>query len=84
MRDYGISPEDVIEMEEQQGNRCAICGKAFKKGAHYNKNIDHSHTTGKVRGLLCNKCNMMIGLGDDSVSILQRAINYLNKHSKDD
>lgn len=41
--------------------------------------IDHNHTTGEVRGLLCSNCNTILGLCNDNIIILQSAISYLNK-----
>jgi len=55
-------------------DECEICKK--KNGT---LNVDHCHTTGKIRGLLCGSCNRAIGLLKEDVSILQSAVNYLNK-----
>lgn len=53
----GITQEDFEQMKEDQNNCCAICKQPFIKTPH----IDHNHTTGKVRGLLCNGCNIKVG-----------------------
>lgn len=61
---------------EEQGDICSICKKpadALKALA-----LDHCHETGKIRGLLCTKCNMGLGLFDDDVTKLKAAIEYLN------
>lgn len=65
------------ELSEEQWGVCAICGNHPR----WNKklNIDHDHETGKVRWLLCSKCNMMLWRARDSVEILESAIEYLNK-----
>ena len=61
-----------------QDGRCAICERdvcEIPRGLY----IDHDHKTGKVRGLLCDRCNMSLGGFKDNVIILQNAINYLIK-----
>jgi hypothetical protein len=58
VRKYGITLEEVFAMRDDQGNRCAICGVPFVDIAYH---IDHDHATGKVRGLLCQGCNLMLG-----------------------
>lgn len=58
-----------------QDNKCAICGvPAVDKHTRY---VDHDHTTNKVRGILCRRCNMGLGHIKDSLSYLQRAKAYL-------
>jgi hypothetical protein len=72
---YGITPEQFDELFEAQGRVCAICktGVATKNGWH----IDHCHETKRVRGLLCHRCNLMLGNARDSVVFLAEAISYL-------
>jgi len=65
-------------MLEEQNYRCAICNNEDEVEGR-RLAIDHCHTTGVVRGLLCGKCNRGIGLFYDSQELLERAINYLNK-----
>jgi len=62
----------------KQNNLCAICHNEFKpfKDIH----IDHNHITGKVRGLLCSKCNMSLGGFDDKINNLESAIIYLKNN----
>ncbi len=70
-------------MHEQQNGKCAICGvsialvgtKNIKDGAH----VDHDHVTGNIRGLLCHNCNAGIGYLREDISLLENAIQYLNK-----
>ena len=84
-RDHGITMDDYDRMIKEQGGKCAICGTTNPHGegsvATYLKylSIDHNHETGEIRGLLCNKCNRGIGLLQDDIIILQKAINYLIK-----
>lgn len=74
---YGITPETFNEMFLQQDGKCAICGVEYHATLH----IDHCHTTGKVRGLLCNNCNRGLGHFKDSKEILMKAKEYLDHHS---
>ena len=74
---YEITIEDYENMFTLQNGCCAICGIPIKKE---NCRIDHSHETGKVRGLLCISCNTGIGLMQDSPLVLMKAFEYLNKY----
>lgn len=74
---YGISLTDYKQMLIDQGRTCKICGSSNAGGSHNIFHVDHSHTTGKVRGLLCTSCNSAIGFLKDSPEILEKAINYL-------
>ena len=56
MARYGITPEDYERMSKEQGGVCKICGNPPQPGKRY-LDVDHSHDTGKVRGLLCGACN---------------------------
>lgn len=76
---YGITVEQYNEMLNEQGGCCAICGTNEPTG--YNWHVDHNHDTGKVRALLCSQCNQAIGMMKEDVSILRRAIEYLEKHN---
>ena len=71
-RKYGLSEKHFRLLLESQDYECAICGKPDR-----NLVVDHNHNTGKVRGLLCNSCNVGIGHLQDSVLILNRAVGYL-------
>jgi hypothetical protein len=77
VRDYGISIEDYEEMLAEQNGVCLICGS--KPGTKRSKrlHVDHCHTTGRVRGLLCQKCNHMLGLAGDNPEVLRIAASYL-------
>lgn len=71
---YGITIEEYEQMLISQNNVCKICCSSD----HRKLCVDHCHKTGKIRGLLCNKCNQAIGLLKDSIELLQRTIDYLN------
>jgi hypothetical protein len=82
-RDKGMvfTVEEYDAMLQEQELGCAICG------AESNKNgtrlcVDHCHTTGKIRGILCNDCNTTLGKFNDDVELLQNAIDYLNRTSE--
>lgn len=78
---YGISHERFEEMLEEQNGCCAICGKNLLLG-RYKADIacvDHNHSSGKVRGLLCNSCNRGLGYFFDNPEFLEKAIIYLEK-----
>jgi hypothetical protein len=70
---YGITPEEYDALVKSQGGACAICGRKRKLV------VDHDHESGKVRGLLCDPCNLMIGRADDDPGALTRAIVYLTR-----
>jgi hypothetical protein len=70
---YGITLEEYQHMVEDQEGHCAICDEEPKEF-----HVDHDHETGKVRGLLCFKCNSLLGMASDSIDILSRAIQYLD------
>jgi hypothetical protein len=68
-RTYGLSPTDVLKMLEEQGGVCALCGIPHDKqnartraGDPAPFNVDHCHRTGRVRGMLCRRCNLGIGV----------------------
>jgi hypothetical protein len=76
---YDISDEDFQSMLKHQDNKCAICKTTFSEGT---ANVDHSHSTGKVRELLCSACNMGIGYLKENETTLLSAIEYINKHNR--
>ena len=84
---YGITLEDYKSMLEDQGGVCAICGVSTNKtsgrnGDKLNFAVDHCHTTGNVRGLLCNQCNRGLGMLMDSAETLEKALSYLKKYNE--
>jgi hypothetical protein len=80
---YGISLDDYNRILLDQNNVCAICKKTQIKSARNHDNylaVDHCHETGKVRGLLCNKCNQGLGLFDESIELFSTAMKYLQSN----
>lgn len=76
---YGITAEQWEEKLAQQGGVCAICKKVDPRGRRLS--VDHCHTTGQVRGLLCDRCNTLLGRVDDDRDILISAADYLSTYS---
>lgn len=78
MKRYGLAPEEYDAMVEKHNNCCAICeSPAPKKSRKKRLNIDHDHKSGKVRGLLCDKCNQALGLFKDDLKLIKKATSYL-------
>ena len=80
-KNYGLSMEQVGILYNVQDNKCAICNDVF--GNEYKTQIDHCHTTGKVRGLLCINCNWLLGKSRDNPELLRKAAIYLERSNRD-
>ena len=80
---YGLTLGDYDRMFEQQNGVCAICGqpetKKHQSGAIIRLAVDHCHNTSEIRGLLCYKCNLLLGHAEDSIQVLKSAIKYLKR-----
>ena len=84
---FGISTERLVEMQQNQNNQCAMCGRQFT--GRFTSKIDHDHRCcGKhracancVRALLCNKCNTFLGSYENE-ELKKLADNYLAKHKR--
>ncbi len=80
-RDFGITLDELKKMLEIQEYRCKICGKELKIiDGEKNKDaavVDHDHVTGKIRGVLCHSCNLMLGNAGDNPQLLLNAAEYL-------
>jgi hypothetical protein len=74
-RRFGITPEDYDAMLDRQGGVCAICKREPR--TDISLHVDHDHSTGAVRGLLCFDCNAGIGKFREDVGVLSAAIVYL-------
>lgn len=83
-RYYGLDWEVYCKMYASQEGKCKICGVEInlykdKKSQIETTAIDHNHLTGKVRGLLCSKCNKGLGSFGDNIELLKIAIEYLEE-----
>lgn len=75
-RTYGLKPGEYDRLYEMQGGRCALCQRA--KGVAKKLAVDHDHSTGRPRGLLCTPCNKgVLGQARDDVGFFVRCIAYL-------
>ena len=76
---YGIKNKEYWKMFQEQQGQCSICGcYANSERNFYNELVvDHCHKTGKVRGLLCSKCNTALGFIEDSKTIASNMVLYL-------
>lgn len=77
-KQFGITYQDLLKIKESQDYKCAICN-VHEENIFNSLAVDHDHATNRVRGYLCNNCNRGIGLLKDSVEILGKAIEYLNR-----
>lgn len=83
---YGLTMEQYESMLVAQHGVCATCHKPETTLSHWNGNakrlhVDHDHVTGKVRGLLCGRCNAALGHAGDSITTLLALVQYLQRHS---
>lgn len=86
-RSFGIGLDEYLNKFQKQKGVCAICsepetsigmGKTLRRLA-----VDHDHATGKIRELLCSRCNKTLGMAKDNLELLEKMKQYLIKHSKD-
>lgn len=78
LKRYGVTREYYLKLLDLYNHQCAICkSKATKK---HPLHLDHCHITGKIRGIICYKCNVALGYFQDSIPNLVAAINYLRHH----
>jgi hypothetical protein len=78
-REYGLTKEQHEALYEKQNKRCKICSKQIDD--MFKMHIDHCHSTLKVRGLLCNKCNQGLGLFNEDLDLFEKAVNYLKENA---
>lgn len=75
-RTYGITELEYTLLLKLQNDACAICGK---KQRYQSLAVDHDHVTGRVRGLLCQRCNEGLGRFEYSDTVLERLIDYCTR-----
>jgi len=84
---YGITYDDAFNLLKHQGGVCAVCASPVDFNVRTRSSkagmavVDHCHTTGKVRGILCHFCNIGIGHLKDDVTIVEKAFSYLKESS---
>ena len=71
LRKYGLTSEEFDAIRRRQNDECAVCHKVVAL------HVDHDHVTNRVRGLLCLKCNMALGLLADSPETIQSLLTYV-------
>lgn len=86
LRRYGITLEEYVTAMARQGGRCAICGdppdpNGIRAAARLH--VDHDHTTGRNRDLLCCRCNQGIGYFRDDPALFHRAAEYIERHRQE-
>lgn len=84
---HGLTLKQYEAMAEKQFHRCAICGDyetRANQGGIMNLNVDHDHDTGKIRGLLCNRCNRVLGMVKDDLYVLTEMKKYLETKNGND
>lgn len=77
VKKYGLTLEQYNNLLNSQNQRCSICGR-HQDELKQSLAVDHDHVSGKVRGLLCVRCNRAIGMLEDDIKLLKQAINYLS------
>ena len=77
LKTFGLTIQDYEEMLALQNNQCAICG-TLQCASGRRFAVDHCHLTGKIRGLLCLRCNQAIGKFHDNYFLLQQAADYVS------
>jgi hypothetical protein len=83
---YGLKPGQYEEMLNKQGGKCSICREPEASPDRHTGRarglfVDHDHATGRVRGLLCMRCNIGVGQFRDDVDLMKLAIEYLNRNA---
>jgi len=78
---YGLTKEAYVTLVQNCGDICPICGREFGVTAYTKPVIDHCHTSGKVRGLICRQCNIGLGAFKDNIKSMKNAIEYLKENN---
>ncbi len=81
---FGLSPEQYYQILYAQNGVCAICKQhetKMRNGSLMRLSVDHDYKTGKIRGLLCGRCNNVLSRVGENLSILQNTIKYIMEYS---
>jgi len=83
-KNYGISLEFYNQLYAEQGGKCAICGSDTPDASGRRKvfSVDHDHETGQIRGLLCVNCNSALGMLNEDIALLHKAVEYLLRYRR--
>lgn len=81
---YGITQAQYLQLAEAQDNKCAICHLPANEAGRGMLYVDHNHTNGEIRGLLCSSCNTGLGHIGDTVEALTKAKAYLERQTVED
>jgi hypothetical protein len=79
LQHFNMCEADYDALLASQDGGCAICGASEGYGGK-RLAIDHNHTTGAVRGILCDRCNLALGKFKDDPQIIKNAVEYLEQH----
>lgn len=79
-KNFGLSLDEYNKMFEAQNGRCKICDR-HQSEFNYRLGVDHNHTTGQIRGLLCKSCNSVIGYINDDSNIAKKMAEYLDEYN---
>lgn len=79
-RRHGIASDEYALLMHKQDGRCAICGHKPSPGRSLA--VDHCHHTSSIRGLLCTNCNLGLGKFKDDVTLLRKAVAYMEAHGE--
>lgn len=82
LRRYGLTLDDYEALLLKQNGRCKICGTPTSGRVSGVFLVDHNHSTGEVRGLLCSRCNVGMGNFDEDVTRLRRVIRYIKSNGE--
>lgn len=80
-KNYSMTMDDFDKKMAEQSNTCEICNRPFDfDTTSVFPHVDHNHLTGKVRGIICNPCNSILGLAKEKIETLVNAASYLEKY----
>lgn len=80
LRRHGVTSDEYALLVREQGGRCAICRKREVPGKKLS--VDHDHRTSSIRGLLCGSCNLGLGKFRDDLTLLRKAVAYMEAHGE--
>ncbi len=81
---YGMTLEEYDEMLSSQGGVCAICQGQAQDSRGFKPHVDHCHRTGRVRGILCGRCNKALGQFKDDPKLIRSALAYLLRNQTEE